>query len=1260
MGKQTKKDSSLFSDYSFDDPVVKPTGFSDFVQEPLTKEEGRSLFRQAGFQGDSQYDKGLVFGSNQQKQRALNQPWYDQLGNQATKIVPGIALGLIENAGYIGELFDDTNDYRNAFTDFATRNRQNMEEALPTYRENPNQVFDLKDPAWWMQHGEGLVESIGEFFVTGAGIGGALGKSAKGLTSVLKAGRYGEALGQGIAQLGTASALAYTEGAMSGAQVYQDVLSQTGDKKKAADAASTTVQLNTIINTGLNLTSVVPFFKTVDNLASTSKLGLSRKAGEKLDDWLGRLNGIEANGVPEASFRKSLIAEAGQEALEEDVNLFAESEGRIKGGIEKATSVDPFTRFLNKSFTEEGALNAILGAVGGVGQTLGSELIPYRDYTDANGKETKVNNKTLATLLDNKQARDYITTLKEDIGYVTTKQKELNTALEANNKEGVEKAREDLFNIAALKSIREGIGEEFGEDLKQIANTDNSQIGEDGNTDAMRKGYADSPTDNAYRERAVKKIADLHTLGNEYQNIRRIFPDKFVADEVFRQRMNVYSNQELVDNLDKQTAILTSEILKTAPNPEISTVIENYANVNALNQVISSLKENNSNPTIIKGLENSLSIEQKLLDDSLQADPSLKETLDKNKGIANQLVLSRAPLVLYREELNALKADYSKLLNNTKETSDRLLKKRDEIVDTIKANEEQKTINQEKLQETKDLNTTKQEKVTKFREPAGEGVSIISSPEGGFDVVDDEAQAALSNHPTVEEARVAAKQLSQPKVKETITPIKEVPPEPTIIQTKPEPDFSNHGTTGKEYKELTTTTEESIEVIPDNNTNRSFKIAYRAKENDNSPINPTYLELHSPSINTGTPLVLQVAKETSFYKEDLSNDKLPIGIYIKGELKGYVSLPKEGDKNLKLIREYIIKNGPVNTTISDKDMGVLNKSQNKLTTTQAMPVVKDIVVGRDNKFLKGPANEYASDLLVNKTNTIQNGITYAVVTSPNGKDMAIPLDTKKLDKEIVDSIVLATRIFINPDSILDQDQKLLDELFDKYEIDLRTPAGYERYFKFFLYNYSGLKDPIKVAEFNQDKKDKYWVNFTGNGIQYMKSGGAVTVNNLLQAKEVGRNTPPEVVDHYIDELGIHLSHMHYNIDLTDLQNNQKVSLPILSYNEKADKLEYTEYKQSDYKNHVKASTETNIIGAAIKENEYTYFIQPKIFFNTDFMGTVAEQNNGKPLDKREEKPILSTKETGLPSIAKRLGKSKVDPDQVTDEVIEERQKYCNK
>jgi len=270
----------------------KPNSVMDYVlnsTSPLTRLSSNLSQVREGFEGDSDYDENLGYSVDQQKLRGRNQPALDQLANAAVKTLPGIGLGIVENAGYLAELLSGDQDYDNTLTKIARNSRDWIENKLPVYREEPNEVFDTKDPAWWINHGQGLVESVGEFLVTGAGVGGVLSKGAKAFTTAIKGGELAAKLGQGAAQLGTASGLAYTEGAMSGAQVYKDVFEATGDAQKASQAAAETVKLNTVINTGLNITSLSPLFKSFKNLDEGVKSQISRKTKETTGDYIKRL-----------------------------------------------------------------------------------------------------------------------------------------------------------------------------------------------------------------------------------------------------------------------------------------------------------------------------------------------------------------------------------------------------------------------------------------------------------------------------------------------------------------------------------------------------------------------------------------------------------------------------------------------------------------------------------------------------------------------------------------------------------------------------------------------------------------------------------------------------------------------------------------------------------------------------------------------------------------------------------------------------------
>lgn len=1258
--------------YTQVDPAIKQEA-DKYTQTPLKKVEARAMINTDSFKGESDYDKYLTWGVDQNRARAVAQPWYDQFANSAVKLAPAIGLGILENAGYIGELFDSNQDYTNALTEFASGKRAALEENLPSYRQNPQEVFDLGDSGWWAQHGLGLVESIGEFLVTGAGVGGGFSRGAKFLSEALKANKLVTGALQGTAQLGTASILAYTEGAMSGAQIYKEVIESGGTPEDAARAASETVRLNTVLNTGLNITSVAPMFKTLNNLSDLNKLGLQRKAGEKLADWGKRLTELEGAGVPQASIRKMLLHEAGQEALEEDVNLFAESEGRITGGLKKTDEKDPFKRFLQGTFTEEGALNAILGAVGGVGQTAGMNYIPYRK--DEEGKF--VSNRALENIQNNEAAKSIIVDLKEDINYITTKQKELSTAIDKGNKETINKTREDLFNVGALRALRNGTSQEFAEEIKSIASIDNTQVGEDGKTEAIRQGYADSTNDNEYKEKANKKASDLTQLASEYEKLSTIFKDKFTIDQVFRSRMNVYSAQENVDSLNKANQELTNELSKlligfnedftTATNDlTILPAVEQSANLSALNQIIDSLESRKRNKTediILDNLKSSKVLIEKNNEVDAQSDPFLKAKLKENQGVIKMLSTNRAPLIFFNEELKLLKRDYNELIGNVSKTENEFNKLKEQVVNELQQKDTEKKINEEKQQEKADLQRTKEIKEVKkqqYKELVGSFV-IKSSPDGGFDVIDDEAGVILSNHPNIELAREFAKAEDKRAIKEAI---KEIEPTPIVLEIKPKIEDNSNQPKTKEVKEKEEqTTQETINSnnINENKISKANKIAYRAREGKKSeePINDQYKILHSRSFNIGTEVVLKVAKETSFYKEGLSTAKIPIGIYFNGNLIGFVHNTSEEkpDPSIMEIREYVIKNIEVKTVITDKDLGILNINDKKYTVAEVMPEVITFVVAKDDgNIYSKVGTKYKSDKLINKS--FLSGITYAIVHTPNGKEIALPLDTKRLSKEVADSIITAFRIFLNPQNLLPDDAKLLDDLFDKFDIDIRTPDGFRKYFKLFLYDYK-LNDPVDIAEKNKGKDDKRWVSFHGNGIQFLKSGGAIQVGNELKPKEISKNTPSESQDGLIDELHSHIQKMYYNIDLEILQDNAPVSVPIFKF-DKDENLTYDEYSKKTYKDHIASTTETNIIQFEAKEGEYSSFVSPKIYFSTNFLGKTQELNYGQPLKKPEEVTILPEKAPTpkKKSKTKRLPVNQTSGEDVTKDIIEERKNFC--
>lgn len=534
----------------------------------------------SGFGKLNKFDRGFVAGKDFYQNRAENQGIDSELYRAGANLIPNIALGIIENVGYmkelmnygIAELTDDEykKDFSNALTKFAQRNRNPAGEI---YRQS-NKVFDITDSAWWITNGADLVESIGEFLATGVGIGSVTSKGVKSLTKIInnsiktgKAARGINLAGNIVAQASTASTLGYVEGAISAQQVFQDVYNQQRYQgvdrdiaiANASEAAATTARNNTIIIGALNMSSVFPLFKATQSFNKVDKFKLGRKVGESTDDFIERMAKAqkEPPGRIKSFYEKAAIPiESGQESVEELANLYAEERGRQEGGISD-TEASGIGLFFEKAFTEEGALSVILGALGGAGQTFGMNRIPfYRrqvlesgafpelDETGQIAEGQKVKTKLLsARKLSNAEdesvAVSYAKTLEKDIREVVTHQNELKEAIQEGDKNRILRAKNQLFDVAVKRSIPLDGGEAIKATLQEIADADNTTPlsqevtqaikgefkatpeagpieGQSAQTEAMALGLTDSIEDNSYRETALQKIKEIDELASLY------------------------------------------------------------------------------------------------------------------------------------------------------------------------------------------------------------------------------------------------------------------------------------------------------------------------------------------------------------------------------------------------------------------------------------------------------------------------------------------------------------------------------------------------------------------------------------------------------------------------------------------------------------------------------------------------------------------------------------------------------------------------
>lgn len=102
--------------------------------------------------------------------RAQHQSTLNQFGNFLAQGVLGeVVGGTIEGIGSIGALgeavFDEINnqdaDFNNDIIELGRSIREFGREEFPIFQENPNETFDIKDPAWWFQNGVSVFSTLG-------------------------------------------------------------------------------------------------------------------------------------------------------------------------------------------------------------------------------------------------------------------------------------------------------------------------------------------------------------------------------------------------------------------------------------------------------------------------------------------------------------------------------------------------------------------------------------------------------------------------------------------------------------------------------------------------------------------------------------------------------------------------------------------------------------------------------------------------------------------------------------------------------------------------------------------------------------------------------------------------------------------------------------------------------------------------------------------------------------------------------------------
>jgi hypothetical protein len=251
----------------------------------------QSNVAQQGFKGDSRYDKGLTFGSNQNDLRARNQPLSHEIINGAITATAAIIPTTLANVAAIADIEDYYNtdkevgnEITRALTEWNKSNPLGLgSEDMPIYQ--PDNV-DMGTQEYWTGAGRDLLASMQSFVLTGALTGGVISSAQKGINLLTGLNTLGKT-GHAVAAVIQSTALNQAEGIQSAIQVYdktyQIKLKQYQDMRAlnnpdmpqieglpspedlasedAASAAALTININRL-TIPLNLTSGLAFLRT--------------------------------------------------------------------------------------------------------------------------------------------------------------------------------------------------------------------------------------------------------------------------------------------------------------------------------------------------------------------------------------------------------------------------------------------------------------------------------------------------------------------------------------------------------------------------------------------------------------------------------------------------------------------------------------------------------------------------------------------------------------------------------------------------------------------------------------------------------------------------------------------------------------------------------------------------------------------------------------------------------------------------------------
>ena len=631
-------------------------------------EYGKYLFPE---HKDSSYP--FPFQGTLDKDRAEMQSNWEQGGYALARILPNTLfefIGMVGNTLDIEDYANVDNEVGNWLNNWAQKQKQSWNEDLPIYRENPDTALNVGDFAWWMENGSALVESAAAFvglgYLTGGGSLKALTSGGKALEwlKVLNKGATASNIGarttHGMAGLSNMLMLNQAEGIGIATNVYNNIkeekyqqyLAEGKDEEtaaslaneEAAKRASVTLNANRA-NILLNATSALAFIKAPNLTNQVTKLPTLRRS----------LSRIGYEGI--------------QEAGEETVNMYAEN----KGMYEDYT----LDRFKRDVLTAEGAEQALLGFIGGAGQTAmtnAGRMLPM--YKDNEGNRVSRNYL---------QAERYFAQEKE------------NERWDALSKEEKIKNNTDVYNksadnIALYRSLK-----------------DAQSRGDTATAETIKNTLLRNQAYDAFSTGTTKNFINI------FEGISKLTPEEAEARELDKDTYVAQSNEAI-----KTIKALEKEYFKSQSYIDKYSVYENRADNYFLKSYKDKLKTalNTTQAQTIEDLED-LGIER----DNIEIKDNNRIFIKNLKSLSNDqqnVIKNLSSFNEYKDILKSLTNVDKSIESNLKEyahlTSDTYKKEVEKTINDVKKDIAKKKTEKARQKSQEVHNKTKNDKRAKFKE----------------------------------------------------------------------------------------------------------------------------------------------------------------------------------------------------------------------------------------------------------------------------------------------------------------------------------------------------------------------------------------------------------------------------------------------------------------------------------------------------------------------------------------------------------------